>query len=431
MRKFSTVGLLAVLSMLAALLLTACGDNTATAPAPTTAAAAATTAPAATTAAATTAATATTAAATTTTAAATTAAGTTTAAATTAAATTAPVATTAAATTSAATTAAGTTSAAATGGKKLKVGFVTDIGRIDDKSFNQSSWEGVQKYAKEAGVEAKYIETKDQKDYATNIKQFLDQKYDVIVTVGFLMADATVAAAKANPNVLFIGVDQGQDPKATISNLTGLVFEEDKAGFLAGVLAAGMSQKGKIGGVFGTKSVPAVLRFGEGYKAGAAWMDANNKALVKAGSTTVTSTYHPDGDNAFNDPAWGAQQTQSLVQAGNDVVFGGGGATGNGAVEAGAGAGIWVIGVDTDQYLTLPKAAPKMLSSATKRLTDGVYDLLKSASAGTIKGGNSIGPVGLAPFHDADSAVSAELKAVIAKVDAGLKDGSIKTGVTA
>lgn len=406
MRKISSVGFLAMLALVATLVLAACGDPTATAVQPTTAAPR-TTNPPATTAAATTAA-ATTAAATT-------------AAATTAAATTA-AATTAAATTAATTTAAATT--AATGGKQLKIGLVTDIGRINDKSFNQSAWEGVQKFQT---ANTKYIETTDTKDYAKNIKQFVDDKYDVIVTVGFLMSDATVEAATANPNIMFIGVDQFQ--AKTLPNLAGLVFEEDKSGFLAGALAAGMSQKGKIASVLGTKSVPAVAKFGEGYKAGAAYLDANYKNLVKAGSTQVSLTYHADGDNAFNDPAWAAQQAQGLIQNGNDVIFGAGGATGNGAIEQAAQQGIYVIGVDTDQYLTLPKAAPKMLSSATKQISDGMGTLLKNAAAGQFKGGNQIGPVGLAPFHDTESAISADLKAALQKIDAGLKDGSIKTGV--
>ncbi len=417
MRKISSISLLAMLSLLAALILVACGDPTAT------------TAPAATTAAATTAA-ATTAAATTAAPAATTAAATTAAATTAAVAATTAVATTAApaATTAApaATTAVATTAAVAAGGKKLKVGLVTDTGRVDDKSFNQSAWEAVQKAGKELGFETKYVETKDGKDYAKNIKQFVDDKYDVIVTVGFLMADATVDAAKANPTTLFIAVDQFQG--ADLKNLAGLIFEEDKSGFLAGALAAGMSQKGKIAAVLGTKSVPPVARFGEGYKAGAAYLDANFKTLVKTGKTDVSLTYHAD-ENAFNDPAWGTQQSQSLIQTGNDVIFGAGGGTGNGAIEAAAGQGVWVIGVDTDQYLTLPRAAPKMLSSATKLITDGVFNLLKDAQAGKLKGGNNVGGSGLAPFHDSESAIPAELKDALKKIDAGLKDGSIKTGV--
>ncbi|HEX2916562.1 MAG TPA: BMP family ABC transporter substrate-binding protein [Chloroflexia bacterium] len=392
MRKFASVSLLTVLSLLAALLLVACGDNTNTP------------APAATSSSATTAA----------------------AGATTASATTAAGATTAAS----ATTAAGATTAAAGGtssGKKLKVGLVTDVGRIDDKSFNQSAWEGVQKFAKDTGADVKYVETKDTKDYAKNIKQFTDEKYDVVVSVGFLLGDATTDAAKANPNIKFIGVDQFQ--QKPVDNLAGLVFEEDKAGFLAGVLAAGMSQKGKIASILGTKSVPAVARYGEGYKAGAAWLDANHKDMVKAGKTEVNLTYHPDGDNAFGDPTWGAQQAQSLIQSGFDVIFGAGGGTGNGAIEGAASQGAYVIGVDTDQYLTLPKAAPKMLSSATKLISDGVYNLLKAAQGGSFKGGNNVGPVGLAPFHDMDSVIPAGLKDLLKTVDAGLKDGTIKTGV--
>src|SRR6476660_4322381 len=122
----------------------------------------------------------------------------------------------------------------------LKVGLVTDVGRLNDKSFNQSSWEGVEQAGKELGVETKAIETTDTKDYDKNIQQFIDDGYDVIVTVGFALGEATTKAAKANPNVQFIGVDQFQ--AETIPNLAGLIFDEDKAGYLAGVLAASMSK---------------------------------------------------------------------------------------------------------------------------------------------------------------------------------------------
>src|SRR5207248_9738514 len=152
----------------------------------------------------------------------------------------------------------------------LKVGLVTDVGRLNDKSFNQSSWEGVQQAQKDLGVTAKAIETQDTKDYAKNIGQFVDEKYDVIVTVGFALGEATIKAATDNPNIKFIGVDQFQDPsKPVIPNLAGLIFDEDKAGYLAGVLAASISKTGNIGAVCGTDTVPPVWRLGEGYKAGA------------------------------------------------------------------------------------------------------------------------------------------------------------------
>jgi basic membrane protein A len=401
MRNFRKLGLLVAFITLLSVLLVACGDNTAT-PVPATTAAAT---KAATTAAATT-------------AGATTAAATTTAGATTAAAVT----------TAAATTTAGATTAAA--GKKLKVGLVTDVGRVNDKSFNESAWNGVLQAQKELGYDVKYVETTDTKDYAKNIKTFVDDKYDVIITVGFLIGDATIEAAKANPTIKFIGVDQGQDAKNPIANLAGLIFDEDKAGFLIGALAAGVSKSGKLGAVLGTKSVPPVFKYGEGYKNGAAYLWANSPKLVKAGKASeVTLTYHPDGDNAFSDPVWGAQQAVALISAGNDVIFGGGGNTGNGAVEGAAEKGVYVIGVDLDQYYTLPKAAPRLISSATKLITPGVFGLLKSAGDGSFKGGNNVGPVGLAPFHDLDKDVPQELKDAITAIDKGLKDGSIKTNV--
>ncbi len=124
------------------------------------------------------------------------------------------------------------------------VGLVTDVGEVDDKSFNQSAWEGVQAAEKELGAITNYVETKDGKDYAANIALFADKNYDVIVTVGFAMGEATGIAAAEYPDIHFIGVDQWND--GSISNVTGLLFPEDKAGFLAGALAAKMTKTGTI-----------------------------------------------------------------------------------------------------------------------------------------------------------------------------------------
>src|SRR4030067_2014825 len=113
------------------------------------------------------------------------------------------------------------------------VGLVTDVGEVDDKSFNQSAWEGAQQAAKELGGISNYIETKDAKDYAANMQLFIDKGYDYIVTVGYAMGTATVEAAKANPNVKFVGVDQGQWTEV-VPNVVGLIFHEDQSGFPAG-----------------------------------------------------------------------------------------------------------------------------------------------------------------------------------------------------
>ncbi|MBE0672101.1 MAG: BMP family ABC transporter substrate-binding protein [Anaerolineales bacterium] len=305
------------------------------------------------------------------------------------------------------------------------VGLVTDVGKINDKSFNQSAWEGVQKSNADGVADVvQFIETADAKDYAKNIAQFGDAGYDVIVTVGFGLGEATDAAAATYPNVRFIGVDQFQ--AETVAGVSGLNFPEDNAGFLVGALAAMMSKSNKIGAVCGTDVVPPVWRFGEGYKAGAAYADGMN------GTTTeVFVVYHSDVgfDKTFTDPEWGAQTAKSMMDQGADAIFGCGGLTGNGAITAAAQAGAYAIGVDTDQYLTLPEAAPRMLSSAMKLITPGVADLIKATKDGSIADGNVFGAAGYAPFHDLDGEVPAEVKATMEEIKAGLLDGSITTGV--
>lgn len=303
----------------------------------------------------------------------------------------------------------------------LCVGLVTDVGEIDDKSFNQSAWEGVKRAEAELGAIVNYVETKDAKDYDANIALFTEKGYDVIVTVGFALGEATAKAAKENPNVKFIGVDQFQAEE--IPNVAGLIFAEDKAGFLAGVLAAGMSKSNKIAAVLGTNLVPPVVAFKEGYENGAKYLKPDIQ---------VISTYHPGGlDTAFTDPKWGADQAKLAIDQGADVIFGAGGKTGNGALietAANADKGVYCIGVDTDQWETVPEARPCLISSAMKLITPGVFDLIKKAQEGNFPSGNYVGEVGLAPFHDFEDKIPADLKAKIAEVDKGLRDGSISTG---
>ncbi|HEX5838915.1 MAG TPA: BMP family ABC transporter substrate-binding protein [Anaerolineales bacterium] len=304
------------------------------------------------------------------------------------------------------------------------VGLVTDVGKINDKSFNQSAWEGVQRAESELGATVQYIETTDAKDYAKNIGTFGDAGYDVIVTVGFALGEATAAAAATYPEVDFIGVDQFQ--AETVDGVAGLNFPEDQAGFLVGALAAMMSESNKIGAVCGTDAVPPVWRFGEGYKAGAAYADG-----MSGDTTEVFVVYHSDVgfDKTFTDPEWGASTAKSMMDQGADAIFGCGGITGNGAITAAAQAGAYAIGVDTDQYLTLPEAAPRMLSSAMKLITPGVFDLIKLSQEGNFPSGNYFGQAGYAPFHDLESEVPDDVKATMEQINAGLLDGSITTDV--
>ena len=310
----------------------------------------------------------------------------------------------------------------------IKIGLVTDVGRVNDRSFNQSAWDGVQQAASALGLvegeDFKYIETQDAKDYADNMQQFIDAGYNVIVTVGFALGEATTAAAKANPDIYFIGVDQFQGE--ALPNLTGLVFHEDQSGFLAGALAAQLSKTGTIAAVLGTDLVPPVVAFKEGYEAGAQHINPD---------INLISTFHPgEISQAFVDPEWGAATAGQALDQGADVVFGAGGNTGNGALQEvaaapGAGTDLFCIGVDTDQWETLPAAHPCLVSSAMKLITPGVVGLINTFAAdGTMTSGNHFGGAGLAPFHDFEDKIPQEVKDKLDEISAGLADGSITTG---
>ena len=307
------------------------------------------------------------------------------------------------------------------------VGLVTDVGEIDDKSFNQSAWEGVLQAEADLGAQIDYIETGDAKDYASNIGLFAENGYDVIITVGFAMGEATAEAALAYPDIDFIGVDQFQgwgfddDASNDVNNLTGLIFHEDQSGFLAGALAAMMTETGKVGAVLGTDLVPPVVAFKEGYEAGALYINPDLELI---------STFHPGGmDVAFTDPEWGATTARQALDQGVDVLFGAGGKTGNGAlIEVAAEEGALCIGVDSDQWETVPEAHNCLISSAMKLITPGVFDLVSDAKDGSVEAGNFFGGSGLAPFHDFDDAVPQDVKDKLAEIDAALKDGSLETG---
>ena len=209
----------------------------------------------------------------------------------------------------------------------------------------------------------------------------------------------------------------------TIPNVTGLLFPEDKAGFLGGALAAMMSETGTVAAVLGTDLIPPVVAFKEGYENGAKYINPD---------INLISTYHPGGlDVAFTDPEWGATTAKQAIDNGADVVFGAGGKTGNGAIEEVAShEGVYCIGVDSDQWETVPAAHPCLISSAMKLITPGVFDLVGMAKDGNAPAGVYMGETGLAPFHDFDSQIPQDVKDKLDELDAGLRDGSISTGYT-
>lgn len=324
---------------------------------------------------------------------------------------------------------------AGSGGGKKKVGLVTDVGGVNDKSFNQSAWAGVQKAVKEFGWEAKYIESKQPTDYEKNIDQFATEKYDVIVTVGFMMGDATGIKAKQYPNIKFAIIDSDYWPTKDskicpetvkncyddggLKNVTSLMFQEDEVGFLAGVLAGGMTKTGTICSVSGME-IPPVVRFVVGYQNGAKWIKPDVKPL---------NVYIP----SFVDTPKGKETGLSMIGQGCDVVFGVGGNTGNGGLLAAKEKGLMAIGVDVDQYLTYPEVKDALISSAAKNVDVAVYEYLKAVNNKTDKAGVFTanlknGGVGLAPFHDWDSKIPQAVKDKIKQATEDLKSGKLATG---
>jgi len=259
-------------------------------------------------------------------------------------------------------------------GSGLKIGMVTDIGQLEDKSFNEFSWKGVQDGAKAVGGTAQAIVTKDIADYKQNIQSFVDQKYDVIVTVGFLIGSDTLAAAQKNPTIQFFGVDQficvpadanDKACKGTIPpNYQGLLFNEAQAGYLAGIVAGTITKSGKIGAVGGRSDVPPVVNYIKGYENGAKSVKAN---------VAVTVNYVED----FNAPDKGEASAKTMIGQGVDVLFQVAGLTGAGVLRAACNAKVFGIGVDVDQYLSLPDSKACIITSAEKHLQSATRDAIK------------------------------------------------------
>jgi len=306
---------------------------------------------------------------------------------------------------------------------------VTDTGGIDDKSFNATAWKGVEDAQTQLGVEGKYLESQQQTDYEKNINAFIEEKCGIIVTVGFLLGDATKAAAEKNPDVKFSIVDFAYDP--TIPNVLGQVFATDQAGFLAGYVAAGVSKTGKIG-TFGGIQIPPVTVFMDGFALGAkAYNEKHGTKVEVLGWDPVAQTGLFTGNFESTDD--GRTMGETLMDEGADIIMPVAGPVGLGtAAAAKERGGVYIIGVDADWYLTNPDYADIILTSVLKNMDITTLAAIKSAMDGTFAGGLTVGTlenggVGLAPFHDLESVVPAELAAELEAVKADIIAGTLKT----
>ena len=293
-------------------------------------------------------------------------------------------------------------SAAAKDTSDLKIGLVTDVGGVNDGSFNQTAWEGMERAAEELGVTVNYLESGTDADYAPNLETFADEEYDLIISIGYMLADATRTAAEQNPDIKFAIVD---DATIDLPNVTCLMFRAEQASYLAGYVAGKTTKTNNVGYVAGMAN-ETMNQFGYGYCAGV--LDANPDVKIQQFNA-----------NSFADAATGKTMANTAITNGADVIFHAAAATGLGVIEACHEAGVYAIGVDSDQSGISPDT---VLTSAMKRVDNAVYDTIESLVNGTLESSVHTydlaeGGVDIAPSQDliADDVV-AEVEEVKEKI---------------
>lgn len=252
---------------------------------------------------------------------------------------------------------------------KITVAMITDVAGVNDQSFNQSAWEGLQRAEKELGIEVKYLESKQDSDYATNIETLVDENVDLILGVGMKLADAIKEGAELYPEQNFVLVDK---ELKDVSNVKSILFKAEESAYLAGLIAGKTTKTNNVGFIGGME-LPVIDTFKYGFMAG-----------VKAANpdAKVQSQYA----NSFTDQAKGKAIANQMYSNGADIVFTCGGDVGTGAIEAAKENGKYAIGVDRDQSDLAPE---NVLTSAIKRVDAGVFETVKSYVNGTFEGGTT------------------------------------------
>ena len=309
---------------------------------------------------------------------------------------------------------------------------VTDTGGVDDRSFNQTAFAGMEQAAEEFGIETKVNESQSSADFEPNLNAFIEQDCDLIVPVGFLLAEATAAAAEANPDQNFAIVDfdffdaeAGED--ITYDNVRELTFATDQAAFLAGYVAAAMTETGTVG-TYGGLNIPTVTIFMDGFLAGVNYHNQENGTDVKVlGWDGSEGQFTGD----FEDQTKGRNITESMLQNGADIIMPVAGPVGQGTgaalQAAGTGSMIWV---DTDGFESVSQFSDLILTSVEKKMDQAVFDTIAKDIQGEFEGGLYTGTlendgVGLAPFHEFEDDVPQETKDALEELRQGIIDGSI------
>ncbi|MET3921346.1 BMP family ABC transporter substrate-binding protein [Arthrobacter sp. UYEF20] len=310
--------------------------------------------------------------------------------------------------------------------------IVSDSGGFDDQSFNQSSWEGLKKTEKDLGIKVNQVESKTNNDFEPNLRAMVTAGCNLTITVGFLLGDATKAQATANPDKHFAIIDFGYD--TPIANVKPIIYDTAQAAFLAGYLAAGTTKTGTVA-TFGGIKIPTVTIFMDGYADGVKYYNEQKGKDVKVlGWDKAKQDGSFTGD--FEKQDKGKQFTQNFLDQGADIVMPVAGPVGKGAGAAlkeakAAGKDVKLIWVDSDGFLTAPDYKDIMLSSVMKQMGEAVETVVKEDKEGKFTGTPYVGTlandgVRLAPFHDLDSAVPAELKTELDQIQKDIADGKLK-----
>ncbi|HEY1106490.1 MAG TPA: BMP family ABC transporter substrate-binding protein [Agromyces sp.] len=319
-------------------------------------------------------------------------------------------------------------SSGSTANKNFKACMVSDSGGFDDKSFNQTSYKGLQDAVKEKGLTEVKAESKSDNDYTTNMTAMVSAKCNVIVAVGFKLEDATEAAAKANPDIKFAIVDSA--PKAPIANLKPLLFNTAQSSFQAGYLAAAMTKSGKVG-TFGGLQIPTVTIFMDGFAQGVRYYNQQKSKNVQVlGWDDQKQKGLFTGD--FEDKAKGQNNAQNLITQGADILFPVAGPSGLGGLQAAKASNgkVNAIWVDTDGCVSAAEYCSTLLSSVEKGMDVAVKDAVESVVdnkfdntqfTGTLQNGGTA----IAPFHDFDSKIPADVKSELDTIKADIISGKI------
>ncbi len=311
--------------------------------------------------------------------------------------------------------------------------MVTDTGGIDDRSFNASSWQGMlAAHAADHAIAVKYLQSTSASDYVPNITAFERQHCGIIVTVGFLMATATLSAAKADHTQKFATVDYTYPQ---MSNLLGIHYQTDQDAFLGGYLAAAMSKSGVVG-TFGGIDIPTVTIYMTGFVAGVRYYDLHNHAHVKVLGWTPSKSNPLNGTGlftgSFTSQADGRIDATTLMHDGADIIFPVAGSVGLGAAAAikAAGPPNYMEWVDTDGCISAPQYCSIFITSVTKGIVASVKAAVLAAAHGTFRGGNYNGTlanngVGLSPFHDFANKIPQSVQRELQVLRAGIIRGTI------